>query len=52
MKWIKLAYRQTIAVPERYLEGILDVTFVAMGFLFLVGIVASVWFFATLRVAG
>ncbi len=50
VKWVKLAWGQEIAVSQRSLERVLDVLFVLMGLLFIAGIVASVWFFVTLRV--
>jgi hypothetical protein len=51
VKWVKLAWGQKIAVSEHFLEWVLDVVFVLVVLLFLVGIAASVWFFATVRVA-
>ena len=52
VKWVKLAWGQQIAVSGRFLESVLNCSFVAMALLFIVGVVAIVWFFATFRVAG
>ncbi len=50
VKWVKFAWGQTISVSERVLECALNVLFVLMGLLFLVGVAATVWFFVTLHV--
>lgn len=47
-KWVKLALGQPISLSAAVLESVLDITYVLMMFLFLVGIAATVWFlFAT-----
>ena len=51
VKWVKLAWGERIWLTENCLEFLLDLTFVAIALTFILGIVASVWFFATVCLA-
>jgi hypothetical protein len=50
VKWVKQAWGQKTFFEEHSLERVMDWLFVLMMLLFVVGIVASVWFFVTVRV--
>jgi hypothetical protein len=47
VKWIKQAYGQPTVLSELCLERVMDTLFAVVGLLFVIGIVASVWFFVT-----
>lgn len=50
IKWIKRAYGQNISISDNRIELILDIFFVGMFISFLLGIIACVWFFVTVRI--
>ncbi|HEY1207664.1 MAG: hypothetical protein ABSF57_11700 [Acidobacteriaceae bacterium] len=50
VKWVKIAWGQKTANPQRCIERVLDVLFVLMMLLFLAGIAESIRFFITVRV--
>jgi hypothetical protein len=51
IKWVKQAWGQKVTLPERWLEGLLNLFFGLMFLLFVIGIVASVYFFVTVHAA-